>query len=82
VEQKNYEFEIEGHVVRLSGQGPFRRWFCDCYTFSAPTHLSGVAYCRHTQIISSRLAGHQMKLDSPKHTPTVLKFTPRPKNAA
>jgi hypothetical protein len=74
---RNYQWEIEGHIVRLLGEGQYRRFHCDCQPFSAPTHLSGTAYCRHTQIISSRLAGHPIKPDPVKATATILKFAPR-----
>ncbi|HKE46249.1 MAG TPA: hypothetical protein VKB41_17060 [Steroidobacteraceae bacterium] len=75
--KKNYEFHCEGHTVRLLGEGPFRRWFCDCAEYAAPMTRSGYAFCRHTQIISSQLSGHPFLPGAPKHTATILKFSPR-----
>ena len=73
----DYKFDCEGHVVRLLGEGPFRHWSCDCAEYRAPTTNSGYAFCRHTQRISSRLAGLGMKLNPVKSTATILKFSPK-----
>jgi hypothetical protein len=75
--EKNYMFELEGHTVSLLGEGPFRRWFCKCAEYRAVTNKSGYAFCRHTQIISSRIAAHPIKVDPVKPTATILKFSPR-----
>jgi hypothetical protein len=73
----NYRFEIESHTVRLLGEGPFRRWFCDCQEFSGCGREVPYAWCRHIQTISNRLAGHPMRPDPVKHTATILKFAPK-----
>jgi len=73
----HYEFQCEGLCVRLMGEGPFRRWFCDCAAYSARTRMSGIAHCRLTQIISGRLAGHEMKVDPVKPAATIIQFAPK-----
>ena len=73
----DYEFVCDRHRVRLMGEGPFRRWFCDCAEYGARTHMSGVAYCRHTQIISSRLSGRDLQLDPVRATATIIQFAPK-----
>jgi hypothetical protein len=73
----DYEFQCEGHRVRLMGEGPFRRWFCDCAAYGARTRMSGIAHCRHTQIISGRLAGHEIKSNPVRPTATIIQFAPK-----
>jgi hypothetical protein len=73
----DYQIECEGHAVRLMGEGPFRRWFCDCREFSGCGREVPYAWCRHIQIISSRLAGNPMKPDPVKPMATILSFAPK-----
>lgn len=42
----NHRYEIEGHTVWLLGEGPYRRFFCDCEVFKESR--GGPASCRFT----------------------------------
>jgi hypothetical protein len=69
-------FEIEGEVVWLVANDSNRRFVCTCRDYHKPTCLAPYGTCRHTVMISSRLAGEPVN-PPPARTATVLEFRRR-----
>jgi len=70
-------YECEGYYVRVLGDGMSARFVCDCREYHTPTRYTAYNSCRHVIIVSSRLAGHPVKLGPPKRIAKVLEFRKR-----